>query len=272
MKDEEEGLIDVPLSNKSDIHIFYVIPLRFPTKFELSLFNWKKLLIVTWGIQTMFFMALSGLMKPSWDSFTKSMIIIAVVSPFFGYLMVLLNMFNGGWGREESRFWCHIRIMYLEGYNSMRWIIASIIDPAMVIANCTIQGEDIPSAFWSGISVVYCYYILSSIEFNKRQPIEWDKYKNDFDVKLKTVHNIQEKNVKSVNINAIALCICLTILPWACTGWNLGFIIMLYQIIMCINAYRYATSNQTFVVTDVQYDIIQLVFRIIITWTFIWIC
>ena len=181
MKDEEEGLIDVPLSNKSDIHIFYVIPLRFPTKFELSLFNWKKLLIVTWGIQTMFFMALSGLMKPSWDAFTKSMIVIAVVSPFFGYLMVLLNMFNGGWGREESRFWCHIRIMYLEGYNSMRWIIASIIDPAMVIANCTIQGEDIPSAFWSGISVVYCYYILSSIEFNKRQPIEWDKYKNDFD-------------------------------------------------------------------------------------------
>ena len=70
MKDEEEGLIDVPLSNKSDIHIFYVIPLRFPTKFELSLFNWKKLLIVTWGIQTMFFMALSGLMKPSWDAFT----------------------------------------------------------------------------------------------------------------------------------------------------------------------------------------------------------
>lgn len=270
--DEEKALIDANIDESNNIYIFYIIPLHFPKKINLTLFNWKKFMIVSWGIQSMFFIALSGLIKPTWDAFTKTMIIVTVLAPFMGYLMVLLNMFNGGWGREESRFWCHIRIMYLEGYNSMRWFIASIIDPTMIIASCTILGEDIPSALWSGISVVYCYYILSYKEYKKRQPIEWDKYKNDFDVKLKIVHNAQEKNVNSVNVNGIALCICLTIVPWTCTGWNLGFFIMLYQIMMCVNAYRYCTSNQTFVITDIQYDIIQIVFRIGITWTFIWIC
>lgn len=271
MTDEEQGLIDIPLEESGNVYIFHSIPLHFPKKYELTLFNWKKIMILSWGIQSMFFISLSGLVKPTWNSFTKTMIITTILAPFFGYIMVLLNMFNGGWGREESRFWCHIRIMYLEGYNSMRWIIASIIDPAMAIAACTILNEDVPSALWSGISIIYCYYILSSKEYNKRQPIVWEKYKNDFDVKLKSVHQNQKKNVKSVNVNAIALCVCLTILPWICTGWNIGFFIMMYQIIMCINAYRYATSNQTFVVTDIQYDIIQIIFRIVITWTFIWI-
>lgn len=270
--EDEENLLQQPEETLETVKIFYILPLTFPKNISLTLFNWKKLMIVLWGIQSMFFVALTGLMKPSWSAFAKSMIIVAVVSPFLGYFMVLLNMFNGGWGREESRFWCHIRVMYLEGYNSMRWFIASIIDPAMIISACSILGKDIPSSLWSGICVTYCYYILSSIEYNKRIPIDWEKYKNDFDVKLQMVHQNQKKNVKSVNVNAIALCICLNIISWTCTGWNLGFFIMMYQIIMCINAYRYATSNQTFVVTDIQYDILQTVFRIIIIWSFIWIC
>ena len=50
-----------------------------------------------------------------------------------------------------------------------------------------------------------------------------------------------------------------------------GPLVGMYQIAICINAYRYTSSSQTFVQTDIQYDIIQMIFRTGLLWTFIWI-
>lgn len=269
--EDEENLIS-RTETLEHMMLFSIIPMKRKKENELTLFKWKKIMIILWCIQSMFFTAVSALMKPRWNSIDKTFISIIIISPFIGYAMVLFNMFSGGWGREESRFWCHIRIMYLEGYNSMRWVMSCIADASITIVTLTILDKDLPYALWSGISVVYCYYILSTIEYNKRQPIDWEKYKNDFDVRLQAVHNEQKKNLKAVNVNAIVLCTCLSTVPWVFLGLNIGFFIMVYQILMCINAYRYASSNQTFVVTDTQYDIVQNIFRIGITWTLIWIC
>jgi len=254
------------------LRIFHRIPFTFPQKIPVTLFNWKKIMIVFWGAQCMFFVAIGGLVKPVWDAFTKACIFTAIVTPFMGYLVVLLNMFSGGWGREESRFWCNLRIMFLSGYNTIRWCIASVVDPCIVMAASKTMGEDTVTSIWAGVAVAHTYYILATIEQMKAQPIDWEKYKNDFDVNLSQVNDIQKKNVRNVNVNPILVCMALTVIPWTATGWAIGFVIMAYQLCMCLNAYMYANSTTTFVVTDIQYDIIQALFRISISWSFIFLC
>ena len=144
-------------------------------------------MIVTWGIQLMFFVSVAGLIKPDWGLYTKISIVTAVVSPIIGYIMVLLNMFNGGWGRENSKFWCHMRIMYLAGYNSIRWAISSAVDPCIVVAACLIMGESNAHSIRAAISVVYCYFILSRLEQEKSSPVEWEK----------TIENISSLGIKN---------------------------------------------------------------------------
>ena len=262
---------DIESQYASVIPIFFVLPLKFPPGFELTLFNWKKFMIILWIIQCMFFASFTGLMKPKWGTFAKVCIITGALTPFLGYAMVLLNMFNGGWGREESRFWCHMRIMYLAGYNSMRWVIAAIVDPCLVGAVCYLIKNDISYAIWAASSIIYAYYIMSTLEMKKSKPIQWEKYENDFDVKLQSVHEIQKTNINPVNVNSIVLSGVLSIFSWVSTGWNIGFFLLSYNICMFINAYLYVSSTQTFVITDTQYDIIQFVFRTLILWSFIWI-
>jgi hypothetical protein len=273
--EDEEALLNRkagPItSNYPPIKLFGAIHLIFPKSFQLTLFNWKRLMIVMWGIQMMFFVSMAGLMKPDWALYVKLCIITAVLAPFFDYAIVLLNMYNGGWGQENSRFWCHMRIMYLSGYNSIRWSCSAVVDPSIVLASSLMIGETFSNAIRASISVTYCYYILAQTEREKSTPIEWDKFKDDFDVRLDHVNDTQMKNMKTVGVEPIVLCCILSIIPWIIEGYTLGFFIMIYQLAMCVNAYRYCSSLQTFVVTDTQYDIIQTVFRIILTWSFIWI-
>ncbi len=275
MEDTEESktlLPDVPKDNEDDeLKIFRKIPL-YMAGYEMTLFNWKKTMIVIWGIQTMLFSAMCTLLKPYWDAYTKISICIAIITPFLGYVLVLLNMFSGGWGKQESKFWCHVRIMLLSGYNSVRWGVASIVDPCIVMAISKIMGEDVSASMWIGLAVVHNYYILGTLEIQKSSPVDWEKHKNDFCVDIHKTHTAQLKNMTHVNLNPIIAVIILTIIPWVATQWVLGYVIMAYQLCMATNAFKYSNSTQTFMVTELQYDIIQNVFRIILTWTALLYC
>tara|TARA_X000000950_G_C13858324_1_gene637562 strand:+ start:160 stop:984 length:825 start_codon:yes stop_codon:yes gene_type:complete len=270
-KEDEESLIrNTSAIQLEKIKLFNVIKLKFPNKFLLSLFNWKKLMLLTWGIQLMFFISFAGLMKPNWNSNAKISIIIAAFGPIVEYASILLNMYNGGWGKEDSSFWCHMRIMFLSGYNSIRWSISAVVDTALVFAICIINENTVSNSVKASINIVYCYYILANREQKKSQPIEWEKFKDDFDVKLEQVHQNQKLRTKSVGVEPIILCFILTSIPWLFDFNLMGLFIISYQICICANAYRYCSTLQTFVVTDIQYDIIQIIFRTLILWIFIW--
>lgn len=264
---EEKGEL-IP-SEHEEIFICNFVQLQFPFKFKLSLFNWKKLMIGAWSAQIMVYISIMILMKPQWEGYTRVCILTACVSPMIGYAIVLLNMFYGGWGREESKFWCNLRIMYLSGYNTIRWCIGAVTDPCIAMAGTQIMGENIPTAMWSGLCLVYTYYILGNIEISKCQHIDWEKYENDFDVDLKHAHAIQKKNTTNVDTMPIAVCAILTIVPWLVTGWGVSLIILSYQVLLCINSFVYASSNQTFVVTDTQFDILQFIFRSVLLWMYV---
>jgi len=69
MNDEEEGLINQSVPSK--LLIFGFMPLVFPKRIKLTLFNWKKCMILAWSFQAMLFVSLCGLMKPPWEIYSK---------------------------------------------------------------------------------------------------------------------------------------------------------------------------------------------------------
>ena len=57
------------------------------------------------------------------------------------------------------------------------------------------MGDPVDQSLSAAVSTVYCYYVLASLERAKAQPIDWEKFKNDFDVGLVDVSKSQEKNI-----------------------------------------------------------------------------
>jgi len=47
------------------------------------------------------------------------------------YIVKFMNVKTSGWGAENSRFWCDVRIMYVRGYNTVRtifgWVTCSVL-------------------------------------------------------------------------------------------------------------------------------------------------
>lgn len=238
---------------------------------QLTLFNWKKYCIVGWLIQTMFFISFAAMIKPNWDVFLYSIIVLSLFIPLFGYAAVLLNMFNGGWGREESRFWCHVRVMFIHGYNTLRWTISSSIDPLLVLCITKIYKCNIICSGWAAVNVLFAYFIMANIEISKAVAFNvHEKFSNDFDIDLKRVHDIQSRNTNAVDINGFVI-IIIGIIPWAFLGFVSSYIFIVYQILMILNELFYAQGKQTFVQTEIQFDIIQVIFRTIMTWILLWV-
>lgn len=209
-------------------------------------------------MHSMLYASIVTLIKPSWSKHKTVCIVVSIFAPVIGYFASLLNMYNGGWGDEASRFWCHFRIMYLSGHNTIRWAASSIADAALILS-LPYEGS-----IWAATACLYSYYILASLELEKSELINSEKH--GYDLELVHVHEMQSKRTKTVNANGVVAC-SLYAIPWLCTGWS--FLIMLFQLCLCVNSYMYITSRQTFVVTDTQYDILFFVFRLAILWTYI---
>lgn len=233
---------------------------------QLSLFNWKKHCILLWLIQSMFFISFATMLKPEWNTLIYTTIVLALLVPLVGYAAVLLNMFNGGWGRAESRFWCHVRIMFMHGYNTLRWTISSSVDPLLVVCLTQIYQCNIICSGWSAVNVLFSYFIMANIEISKSVSFNvGEKFSNDFDVDLKRVHDIQIRNTTPVDINGFVI-IIVSIIPWTFIGYISSYIFIVYQICMITNELFYAKGKQTFVQTEIQFDIIQMIFRTVLIW------
>ena len=202
----EEGLAEENFSSIDNVEKNYIPIFNNIIHFkllsgQLTLFNWKKYCIVGWLIQTMLFISLATMIKPNWDLFLYIIIILTLFIPLMGYVAVLLNMFNGGWGREESRFWCHVRVMFMHGYNTLRWTISSSIDPLIVLCLAKIYQCNMICSGWAAVNVLFAYFIMANIEISKAVAFNvHEKFSNDFDVDLKRVHEIQSRNTNAVEI------------------------------------------------------------------------
>ena len=270
MDDIELG--DNKINNTDKIMLFHnMINLKLISG-KLTLFNWKKYCIGFWTIQIMFFISICMFMKPTFkNNLSYSFVILSLIIPLLGYIAVLINMFNGGWGESDSRFWCHVRIMFMHGYNTVRWTISSVVEPSLAIILTQYYDCNVTCSLWASVIIVMSYWIMSQVEISKSRPFNvLEKYHNDFDVDLIGAHKEQLKNTTAVDINGLML-VLFALTPWAGLNYFSSWIFILYQSFMIINELRYARGKQTFVQTDIQFDIIQLFFRTFIIWMFIFI-
>ena len=54
---------------------------------------------------------------------TYSWVVACQMLPQLGlYIFMYANLFSGGWGAADSRFWCDVKIMYVRGFNTIRTI------------------------------------------------------------------------------------------------------------------------------------------------------
>ena len=54
---------------------------------------------------------------------TYSWVVVCQMLPQLGlYIFMYANLFSGGWGAPDSRFWCDVKIMYVRGFNTIRTI------------------------------------------------------------------------------------------------------------------------------------------------------
>ena len=271
--DEETGFLEneeevkpIPTVKIESFKIFKFINFKLWSIHKNTLFNWKKYCIAVWGINVMFYIAVHILLQPTYETFASISIFVSLIVPVIGYTMILINMFNGGWGKEDSHFWCHVRQMFMEGYNTLRWTISSIIDCAIIFAISSIIHCEIHTSFAFGINLIFTYFILSNIELSKAEPIDLnEKYAADFDVDLVSIHKLQKKSMKAVDINGVMITI-LSLFPLIFTSSLLSWMFILYQFSIIFNSILYYTGQQTFVQSEIQYDIIHILFRIIILW------
>ena len=107
---------------------------------------------------------------------------------------------------------------------------------------------------------------MSNIEISKAQAIDLnEKYAADFDVDLNSIHKLQSRTMKAVDINGVMITI-LSLFPIVFTSSMLSWIFIIYQFSIIFNSILYYTCQQTFVQTEIQYDIIHILFRIVILW------
>ena len=48
--------------------------------------------------------------------------LIALFVKALMYIVKFINVYTGGWGAADGRFWCDVRIMYVRGFNTVRTI------------------------------------------------------------------------------------------------------------------------------------------------------
>lgn len=222
-----------------------------------TLFLWKKNVFLAWCAHGMLYASMATLIQPKWSSLKKTCILLSIFAPIVGYLSTLINMYNGGWGDENSRFWCHIRVMYLSGYNTIRWVASTITD------TCFALSLPYNGAIWAASACAYSYYILASLEYERSESIVEEQ---GYDLELNIVHDLQKQRTKTINANGIVATLLLYAIPMFITGWS--YTLLLYQIALSVNMYRYVALRQSFVVTDSYFDIIHFVFRVLLLWMF----
>lgn len=60
------------------------------------------------------------------------------------YMIVYANLLSGGWGAQDTRFWCDIKIMFVRGFNTIRSIsnmISSVINFWIVAVVLNLDGR-----------------------------------------------------------------------------------------------------------------------------------
>lgn len=114
------------------------------------------------------------------------------------YIVKFMNVKMSGWGAENSRFWCDVRIMYVRGYNTVRtifgWIACSTLFGLLVI----LMGVD-SSLLFILMLVILADWQVGIAENQNQYDIKFqDKFIDDNEyLCMEKLHSYQQQRLKN---------------------------------------------------------------------------
>lgn len=165
-----------------------------------------------------------------------------------------LNLYHNGWGAADSRFWCHLRAMYRQGHNPMRWAFDACTDACLLYAT---NGDVFAAA-----ALLLAYHQWSRVESNTSTPVSTVE-SQDFALSVQPLHDEQlavegEGDPMLVAAGAVVIAAAIAHGYWI---WGL------YLISHAFNTFLYVRRKQSYVQTDLQARVFQLPFRFLIAIT-----
>lgn len=162
-----------------------------------------------------------------------------------------LNLYHNGWGAPDKRFYCHLRAMYRQGHNPLRWAFDACIDASLLLAT---NGDVYASA-----AVTLAYHMWSRAETLASTPA-FQTESQDFAISIEPLHQDQmavegEADPVLVFAGAIVITASLAHGYWL---WAL------YLAAHAFNTLLYVRRKQSYVQTDLQARLFQLPFRLCI--------
>jgi hypothetical protein len=162
-----------------------------------------------------------------------------------------LNLYHNGWGAPDKRFYCHLRAMYRQGHDPLRWVFDACTDASLLLAT---NGDVFASAALS-----LAYHMWSRAETNASTS-SYQTESQDFAISIEPLHQDQlavegEGDPVFVFAGAIIITACLAHGYWL---WGL------YLAAHAFNTFLYVRRKQSYVQTDLQARVFQLPFRLCI--------
>ena len=165
------------------------------------------------------------------------------------------NLFHNGWGAPDRRFWCHLRAMYRQGHNPMRWAFDACTDACLLYAT---NGDVFAAA-----ALLLSYHQWARVETLTSMPPTSVSESQDFALSIQPLHEDQlavEGEGDPVLVAAGAVIVAATL---AHGYWIWG----LYLCAHAVNTFLYVRRKQSYVQTDLQARVFQLPFRFLIAIT-----
>ena len=162
-----------------------------------------------------------------------------------------LNLYHNGWGAPDKRYYCHLRAMYRQGHNPMRWAFDAFTDASLLLAT---NGDVFASAALS-----LAYHMWTRAE-TLASTSTFQAESQDFAISIEPLHQDQlavEGDADPILVFTGAIVITATIAHgywlWA-----------LYLSAHAFNTFLYVRRKQSYVQTDLQARLFQLPFRLCI--------
>jgi hypothetical protein len=182
---ENTGSTEVPLTVCG-------IPFRLK-RAKLSLFELSKLGAIVVTLEMIVAAALS-FMRPSLPMLMRWMPILGTLGVAALYALTCANIVSGGWGADDGRFWCDVKIMYARGFNTIRsmaniWSTAFYLSYAALLLG---HASPLTIPLMAFVAAVIEWQTATGENLNQYDIKAFDKFVDAQGVLcLESLHNLQ---------------------------------------------------------------------------------
>ena len=235
------------------MRLFRTLPVRLPWVIdrELTLYDIMRAFILP-HVTAVCFVVVILYYRGLEMSTTRWLALVTAAAAFVAEpIAATVNLYHNGWGAPDRRYYCHLRAMYRQGHNPMRWAFDAFTDASLLLAT---NGDVFASAALS-----LAYHMWSRAE-TLASTSTFQSESQEFAISIEPLHQDQlavEGDADPILVFTGAIVITATIAHgywlWA-----------LYLCAHAFNTFLYVRRKQSYVQTDLQARLFQLPFRLCI--------